>query len=56
MSFCVAWSALDLAPSVLLMDLELVIMGSNRERNLTATPLLNKADTITELRPRFDLT
>lgn len=48
-SFCVAWSALDLAHSVLLMDLGLVVgLWEATEGNPTATPLLNKADTRTE--------
>lgn len=52
MSFCVAWSAVGLALGVLHMD-EGLVMGfwEATEGNPTTTPLLNKADTRTELKP-----
>lgn len=51
MSFCVAWSALGLALRVLHMDEGLVVgLWEATEGNPTTTPLLNKADTRTELK------
>lgn len=43
-SFCVAWFALDLTPSVLLVDLGVGAGVMGTEGNPKATPLLNKAE------------